>query len=134
MRCKPIFLTLLALALFPVLILAQGSSATSGEMTPLLQAIETAVQGPPIGEPEVSRPLEMNHCNAQQTCPTNQCFISCTGHVSCTVASASVTCDNVTTGCPYPGCTPPTVCIDPCGYCACKANFGSGCMKNCTTP
>lgn len=33
-------------------------------------------------------------------------------------------------------CTPPSACIDPEGYCLCRAQGQShlGCMKNCTTP
>ncbi len=68
-------------------------------------------------------PLELNHCNAQQTCSSG-CFISCTGHSSCTVTSTSVTCDGVTTNCPFPGCTPSPSCLDPCGYCECRASGG----------
>jgi len=68
-------------------------------------------------------PVKLTHCNAQQSCPDG-CFISCTGHTSCTVTATSVTCDGVTTNCPYPGCTPPVDCLDPCGYCDCRAAGG----------
>ena len=81
-----------------------------------------------LGVPD---PLPMNHCSAQQTCPSG-CYISCTGHTSCTVQATSVTCDSVVTPCPYPGCTPPSGCLNPCDFCECKANFGMGCLRNCT--
>ncbi len=69
-------------------------------------------------------PIELTHCNAQQSC-SDGCFISCTGHTSCTVNATSVTCDGVTTNCPFPTCTPPVGCLDPCGFCECRASGGT---------
>ena len=101
--------------------------------TPLLQAIEQAARcaEQATGDLGLPEPTLLNHCNAQQTCPLSGCFIACTGHVSCTVQTSSVTCDNVVTGCP--SCpTPPTSCLDPCCWCECKAAGQVGCFRCCT--
>lgn len=100
--------------------LAKGQTSLPGPEA-LFQTFEAAV---PLTEGlTVPEPLFLNHCNAQQTCP-NQCPISCTGHVSCTVQTTSVTCDGVVTNCPALSCSPPIGCTNPCGYCACRAAGG----------
>lgn len=125
------------LVLFTVLF---SPALAKGEISPpnleaLFQAFQAAAAAPPTGDLTVPGPLSANHCNAQQACP-NQCVVSCTGHTSCTVQSTSVTCDGVTTNCPYPNCTPPGVCSGPAdcfAYCECRANGGGvGCWKDCT--
>ncbi len=80
-----------------------------------------------VGVPEVT---PLNHCHAQQTCPVSGCVVSCTGHTSCTVQAASVTCDGTVVKCP--SCpTPPSACLDKCCWCECKASGGFGCIRQC---
>lgn len=67
-------------------------------------------------------PLWLNHCTAQQWCPDGS-QVSCQGHSSCLVGSASVTCDGVTHQCGTQ-CSPPSGCFDPGSYCACIAGGG----------
>ena|ERR687896_150777 len=71
---------------------------------------------------EAPEPLLMSGCSAQQECQFGP-DVSCTGTYSCTVHSASVTCDNVTTSCFH--CWPPVDCNDPLLYCECRASGGS---------
>jgi hypothetical protein len=82
-----------------------------------------------VGAPQ---PVPMTHCVAQQTCP-NTCFIQCTGHGSCLVGATSVTCDGVTTECPYPTCDPSDSCLDGCCFCECRAAGGGpwACFRGC---
>lgn len=100
--------------------LAKGQTSLQSPEA-LFQAFEAAApQSEGLTGPE---PLFLNHCNAQQTCP-NGCAISCTGHVSCTVQTTSVTCDGVVTNCPALTCSPPLGCWSPCTFCACRAAGG----------
>src|SRR5688500_1191564 len=73
-------------------------------------------------------PFQAAGCQAQQTCPTTQCVISCMGLITCTVGSTTVTCDGATTSCPYQSCWPPPIagCADPCAYCECRSHCPSG--------
>ena len=119
MKCR-ILLALFAISLLPSLAFANDSPPPQST-TPLLQAIEAAaqVQVPALENPRMPEPM-WKTCTANQTCPSG-CFISCNGQSSCTVQATSVTCDDIVTSCPFPGCTPLTNCIDPCGYCECRA-------------
>lgn len=78
-----------------------------------------ATAGLDSGRPE---PLWLTHCNATQSCP-NGSQVSCQGHSSCLVGSASVTCDGVTHHCSTQ-CSPPPGCFDEGSYCACVASGG----------
>jgi hypothetical protein len=64
-------------------------------------------------------PRPLTGCMVDLTCPVTMCVISCSGNTSCSVGTNSVTCDGNTTPCPYPGCSPPARCADPCGFCFC---------------
>lgn len=82
---------------------------------------------PPAINPEVEgatpEPLWMNHCNAAQNCSDGS-QVSCQGHQSCTVQSTSVTCDGVTHECP--SCSGvKSGCLDPYGFCYCRASGGT---------
>jgi hypothetical protein len=63
-------------------------------------------------------------CTADLSCPDG-CYIACQGNSICEVGSTWVKCDGVQTNCPYPGCGAPTNCLNPCGFCECRAaGFG----------
>jgi len=123
----PIFLVLFFLFLFSVPMTAQESPCASVEpTTPLFQTLEVVQeQMPPLGDLWIPAP-SWKTCQANTLCP-NGCQISCTGptETACSSTATSVTCSGTTTNCPYPTCTPLSPCVDPCGYCACRAN-GSG--------
>jgi hypothetical protein len=127
-------LGLLLLALISLVSPVDASEGDASALPATLEATQCALQqaievsAAALGIPE---PQPAHHCNAQKFC-ADGCFISCVGHVSCTVQAASVTCDSVVTPCPYPSCTPPTGCLNPCDYCECKARGGMGCLNNCT--
>jgi hypothetical protein len=98
------------------------------DTTPLLMAIEQAASNLPDLPGSIGIPAPQQKdgaCTANLTCPVTGCFISCGGMITCSVGSNSVTCDGNTTPCPYESCVPPvTNCIDPCGYCQCRAGGG----------
>jgi len=108
--------------------LAEGDAPVAPTVAP---TTSTSCAGEAQALPEgfVPEPDEAGACSAQQWCP-NGCYISCSGSNSCSVGATSVTCDGVTTQCPYPSCTPPGTCLAPCGFCQCKAMGWGGCLKN----
>jgi hypothetical protein len=129
-RKRCVFCLVLFTVLFsPALAKAEPSPAS---LEALFQSFQAAAP-PPTGDLTMPAPFSANHCNAQQNCP-NQCIVSCTGHTSCTVQSTSVTCDGVTTNCPFPTCTPPESCLiqdTGCSWCACKAAGSGPCFGHC---
>lgn len=131
MKSRGYVLGFLVLLLSPGIALAQ-SSASLEPTTPLLQAIEEAAQVAALGGLGIPAP-SWRACVASQTCP-NGCQISCTGptDTDCSSTATTVTCNGVTTSCPYPGCTPPSPdCVDPCGYCKCRVETGAPCYRYC---
>jgi hypothetical protein len=125
-------------AIAAVLLLAPFAAAERPLAAPqplLLDSAACAVQAAaapsganaPAAAPDVAgvtpEPLWMDHCNATQTCSDGS-QVSCQGHLSCTVQSTSVTCDNVVYSCPS-SCTVPSDCLDPVAYCDCRAAGGS---------
>jgi hypothetical protein len=97
-------------------------------MTPLLMAIEQAGASGLADLPaSLGTPAPQQKdgvCSANLTCPVTGCPIACGGMMTCSVGSNSVTCDGNTTPCPYQSCAPLVNCIDPCGYCQCRAGSG----------
>jgi hypothetical protein len=81
--------------------------------------------------PELAPEPRPRACTADLWCPDG-CYIACQGNSLCEVGSTWIKCDGVQTNCPYPGCTPPTNCLDPCGYCDCRASGGTAwqCSKS----
>ena len=108
--------------------------AAADQQPPLLEndvcapsnAVVQATALPSDGAPEIEgappEPLWMNHCNATQSCSDGS-QVSCEGHVECTVQTASVTCDGVVHECP--SCSVPSGCVDPAGFCGCRASGGT---------
>ena len=75
-----------------------------------------------IGQPSV--------CPAWLDCPSANCRIYCHGSY-CVSDMAYIMCDGVITSCPWGGsCSPPTTCLDPCGYCECISQGGSRCLRS----
>lgn len=112
-----VFLVLFSLLLLSVPLAAQESPCASfASMTPLFKAGDLFTPAPS---------WRFDGCQANITCP-NGCEISCTGptQTSCSSTSTSVTCNGVTTNCPFPACNPINPCVDPCGFCECRANGG----------
>ncbi len=112
-----------ALLLLPGLATAEPA-ASAAPLAPFFACAAPAEAGTLRSEPA---PMPMLGCSAQRYCgPGTGCYsVSCSGSVSCTVQSNSVTCDGVTTTCPS-SCTAPPWCDDPDGYCDC-IDVGLGC-------
>jgi hypothetical protein len=123
-----VFLVLFFLFLFSVPMAAQESPCSSFEFTtPLFQALEVVQeQMPPLGDLWIPAP-SWKSCQANVTCSSG-CQISCMGPTatSCSSTATSVTCNGTTTNCPYPTCTPPSQCVDPCTWCECRTSGGGG--------
>lgn len=141
MRCRITLLLFAALMLLPLVATAEDTAAdpallaesifggASGIDCTATASLGAAAVAGGVGAPA---PVPLTHCNAQQTCPGSGCFVSCTGHSSCTVQSNSVTCDGNVVSCPSCG-TPPGGCLDPCCWCECKAAGGGSfmCRQEC---
>jgi hypothetical protein len=123
-----VFLVPFFLFLFSVPMTAQESPRASFELTtPLVQTLEVQEQMPPLGDLWIIPAPSWKTCQADITCSSG-CKISCTGpnETACSSNATSVTCSGTTVNCPYPTCTPLSPCVDPCNYCACRANGGGG--------
>ena len=122
----------LCLLLLPTFAAAE-EPAELAATTSLLQAIEMVAQFAPalsIGTP-APMTKQASVCPAWVECPTYNCIVTCNGSY-CISDMVYVMCDGHTTQCPGgTACTPLEGCRNPCGYCPCKQQVGSGCLRYC---